>query len=77
MMRLAVVLVIGLVGGYSIGYNHGASGEPSVKQRVLELAGVNKVRDDAAKRQKAIEQLQKARADSIESAMHRTEVPHQ
>ena len=61
--------------GCTIGYGQGDAGEPSLKQRVLEGMGVHKVKDDHERRQRALEELQRERAESIESAIHRSNAP--
>jgi hypothetical protein len=75
MKRLIGVFVAGSLVGYADGYGQGDAGEPSLKRRVLEKVGVYKVKDDHEGRQRALEELQRARMDSIESAMHRSNAP--
>ncbi|MES2177511.1 MAG: hypothetical protein V4550_06565 [Gemmatimonadota bacterium] len=76
MFRLAIIFLVGATTGYTVGYRQGESGGPSLKQRALEIVGVYKVKDDHLKRQQVIEQLQQARQDSIESAIHKANAPH-
>ena len=75
MKRLAAVFIAGGLLGYTIGYEHGDAGEPSLKQRALGAVGVYKVRDDHERRQRALDELQRQRTDSIESAIHRANAP--
>ena len=76
MARFAILFLTGALIGYTVGYRQGASGLPSIKEQALEKVGVYKVQEDHAQRQRAIEELQRAHADSIESAIHKTEAPH-
>lgn len=74
-MRMVTgAFLVGATVGYSLGYQHGDSGEPSLKRRALEVVGVYKVKEDHQRRQRQLEEIQRARADSIESAIHRTTV---
>ena len=66
------VILVGAMLGYSFGYQHGDAGEPSLKRRALEVVGVYKVKEDHAQRQRVLDEIQRARADSIESAIHRS-----
>ena len=75
MRRLIGVFVAGSLVGYIFGYEQGDAGEPSLKQRALETVGVFKVKDDHERRQRALEEIQRERADSIESALHRSNAP--
>ena len=38
-MKYVLVLVIGLAGGYYIGYNDGAAGNPSIGSRIVGRVG--------------------------------------
>ena len=58
--------------GYFIGFQHGDAGEPSLKRRAFDVMGVYKVKEDHQRRQRTLDAIQRARADSIESAIHRT-----
>jgi hypothetical protein len=75
MKRMVAVFVVGGLLGYTVGYEHGDAGEPSLKRRALETIGVYKVKDDHEQRQRMLEELQRQRADSIESAIHRANPP--
>lgn len=55
MIKIAIVFVIGLGIGYSIGYRQGAAEEPSVMQKVMERFGVYKVQDRQQRREQATE----------------------
>jgi hypothetical protein len=69
LLRRTVFLVLGAAAGYAYGYHHADAGEPSVYSRVQSLVGVDNVRDDHMRRQRAIEALRQARADSIEAQL--------
>ena len=75
MKRLIGVFVAGSLVGYTFGYEQGDAGEPSLKRRALDAVGVYKVKDDHEQRQRALEEIQRARLDSIESAIHRSNAP--
>lgn len=62
--------------GYFVGYRHGDAGEPSLKRRAFDVVGVYKVKEDHQRRQRALAEIQRAREDSIESAIHRTAAAH-
>lgn len=53
MIKIALVFVIGLGIGYSVGYRQGASGAPSVMQKVMERFGVQKVKNRQDQREQA------------------------
>jgi hypothetical protein len=67
--RRSVFLLLGAGLGYAYGYHHADAGEPSVLSRAQSLIGVDNVRDDHMRRQRAIEALRQARMDSIESQL--------
>jgi hypothetical protein len=71
LMRRTVFLLLGAAVGYTYGYHHADTGEPSLFGRVQSLAGVDHVRDDHMRRQRAIEALRQARMDSIEAQLPR------
>jgi hypothetical protein len=75
MKRLIGVFVAGSLVGYAYGYEQGDAGEPSLKQRALEKVGVYKVKEDHERRQRALEEIQRERADSIESDIHGSNAP--
>ena len=75
MKRLIGVFVAGSLVGYTFGYEQGDAGEPSLKRRALDAVGVYKVKDDHERRQRALDELQRERMDSIESAIHRSNAP--
>lgn len=66
--------MVGAMLGYFLGYQHGDAGEPRLKRRALDVVGVYKVKEDHERRQRAIDAIQRARADSIESPIHRPAV---
>lgn len=69
LMRRTVFLLLGAGIGYAYGYHHADAGEPSLFSRVESLVGVDNVRDDHMRRQRAIEAIRQARLDSIESQL--------
>lgn len=75
MKRLIGVFVAGSLVGYTFGYEQGDAGQPSLKRRALDAVGIYKVKDDHEQRQRALEEIQRARLDSIESAIHRSNAP--
>lgn len=68
-LRRTMFLLFGAAVGYAYGYHHADAGEPSLYSRVQSLAGVDNVRDDHMRRQRAIEALRQARMDSIEAQL--------
>ena len=71
LMRRSVFLLLGAGVGYTYGYHHADVGEPSLYSRVQSLVGVDHVRDDHMRRQRAIDALRQARMDSIEAQLPR------
>jgi hypothetical protein len=71
LMRRTMFLVLGAGIGYAYGYHHADAGEPSLYSRVQSVVGVDNVRDDHMRRQRAIEAIRQERMDSIEAR-----VPH-
>ena len=69
LLRRTVFLLLGAGLGYAYGYHHADAGEPSLYSRVQSLVGVDNVRDDHMRRQRAIEALRQARMDSIEAQL--------
>lgn len=69
LMRRSVFLLLGAAVGYAYGYHHADAGEPSLYGRVQSLVGVDNVRDDHMRRQRAIDAIRQARLDSIESQL--------
>ena len=69
--RRSVFLLLGAGFGYAYGYHHADAGEPSLLNRAQSLVGVDHVRDDHMRRQRAVEAIRQARMDSIEAA-----IPH-
>ena len=69
--RRSVFLVLGAGIGYAYGYRHADEGEPSLYSRAQSLVGVDHVRDDHMRRQRAVEAVRQARMDSIEAM-----IPH-
>lgn len=69
--RRTVVLLLGACIGYAYGYRHADMGRQSIMRSALSIIGVDAVQDDHVRRQRQIEAFRQARADSIESAIHR------
>jgi hypothetical protein len=69
LMRRSVFLLLGTGIGYAYGYHHADAGKPSVLSRVQSVIGVNDVREDEIRRQRAIQALRQARMDSIEAQL--------
>jgi hypothetical protein len=69
LLRRTIFLVLGAGLGYAYGYHHADAGEPSLYSRVQSLAGVDNVRDDHMRRQRAIDAIRQARMDSIEAQL--------
>jgi hypothetical protein len=63
--RRSVFLLLGAGVGYAYGYHHADVGEPSLFSRAQSLVGMDHVRDDHMRRQRAIDALRQARMDSI------------
>ena len=74
MRTVTGAFLVGTMLGYFLGYQHGDAGEPSLKRRALDVVGVYRVKEDHEQRQRALDELRRVRADSIESAIHRTAV---
>lgn len=81
MIRGLLVLAVGFAIGYSYGYLNGGAGEDSLVDRGLSAVGIHSAMgtlrgtsDRLARaeggRQATLDSLRKARADSIESAIH-------
>lgn len=69
LLRRTMFLVLGAGIGYAYGYHHADAGEPSLYSRVQTLVGVDNVRDDHMRRQRAIDAIRQARMDSIEAQL--------
>ena len=69
LMRRSVFLFLGTGIGYAYGYHQADAGKPSVFRRVESVIGVESVREDHTRRQRAIEALRQARTDSIEAQL--------
>jgi hypothetical protein len=69
LMRRTMFLVLGAGLGYAYGYRHADAGEPSLYSRAQSLIGVDNVRDDHMRRQRAIDAIRQARMDSIEAQL--------
>jgi len=69
--RRSVFLLFGASLGYAYGYRHADEGEPSLYSRAQSLVGVDHVRDDHMRRQRAVEAVRQARMDSLEA-----QIPH-
>jgi hypothetical protein len=69
LLRRTMFLVLGAGLGYAYGYHHADAGEPSLYSRVQSLVGVDNVRDDHMRRQRAIDAVRQARLDSIEAQL--------
>lgn len=72
MRTVTGAFLVGTMLGYFLGYRHGDAGEPSLKRRALDVVGVYKVKEDHERRQRSLDKIQRARADSIESPIHRS-----
>ena len=66
LLRRSVFLVLGAALGYAVGYRAADSGEPSLYSRLQSLAGVDHVRDDHMRRQRAVEAVRQDRMNSID-----------
>lgn len=69
LMRRSVFLLLGAGVGYAFGYHHADAGDPSLFSRAQSLIGVDHVRDDHMRRQRAVEAIRQARMDSIEAQL--------
>lgn len=69
LVRRSVVLLLGGTIGYAVGYRAADAGEPSLVSRVQSSVGVDNVRDDHMRRQRAIDALRQARMDSIDAQL--------
>jgi hypothetical protein len=69
--RPSVILLVGTGIGYAYGYHQADAGQPSAFSRLGSLIGVDNVRDDHMRRQRAIEALRQARMDSIDAQLTR------
>jgi hypothetical protein len=69
LMRRSVFLLLGAGIGYAYGYHHADAGKPSLFSRAQSLIGVDNVREDHMRRQRAVEALRQARMDSIEAQL--------
>ena len=69
--RRSVFILLGASLGYAYGYRHADAGEPSLFSRAQSLVGVDHVRDDHMRRQRAVEAIRQARLDSLEAL-----IPH-
>ena len=69
--RRSAFLLFGASLGYAYGYRHANEGEPSLYSRAQSLVGVDHVRDDHMRRQRAVEAVRQARMDSLEA-----QIPH-
>jgi hypothetical protein len=69
LMKRAVFLLLGAGVGYAYGYHHADAGEPSLFSRVQSLVGMDNVRDDHMRRQRAIDAIRQARQDSIDAQL--------
>jgi hypothetical protein len=67
--KRTVFLLLGVCVGYAYGYHHADAGEPSLFSRVQSLVGVDNVRDDHMRRQRAVDAIRQARMDSIEAQL--------
>ena len=67
--RRSMFLVAGAALGYAFGYRDADSGEPSLYSRAQSLVGVDHVRDDHMRRQRAVEAVRQARMDSLDAML--------
>ncbi len=71
LMQRSVFLLFGAGLGYAYGYHQADAGAPSLLSRVQSAVGVDNVRDDHMRRQRAVEAIRQARMDSIEAQLPR------
>jgi hypothetical protein len=69
LIRRSVFLLLGTGIGYMYGYHQADAGQPSVLSRIQSVIGVDNVREDHMRRQRAVEALRQARMDSIEAQL--------
>ena len=67
--KRTVFLLLGVGAGYAFGYHDADAGQPSWLSRGQSLVGVDNVRDDHMRRQRAIEAIKQARLDSLEAQL--------
>ena len=67
--RRSMFLVLGAALGYAFGYRHADAGEPSLYSRAQSLVGVDHVRDDHMRRQRAVDAIRQARMDSLDAML--------
>jgi hypothetical protein len=69
--RRSMFLVGGAALGYALGYRDADAGEPSVYSRAQSLIGVDHVRVDHMRRERAVDAIRQARMDSLDAL-----IPH-
>jgi hypothetical protein len=69
--RRSMFLIAGAALGYALGYRDADMGEPSVYSRVQSMVGVDHVREDHMRRQRAVDAIRQARMDSLDAM-----IPH-
>jgi hypothetical protein len=73
LVRRSIVLALGACLGYAYGYDHARVGQPSLYTRAeasaQSLIGWDHVREDHESRQRAIEAIRQARADSLQALL--------
>jgi hypothetical protein len=69
--RRSIFLLLGASLGYAFGYRHADAGEPSLYSRAQSIIGVDHVREDHMRRQRAVDAIRQARMDSLEA-----QIPH-
>ena len=69
LVRRSMFLVAGAALGYALGYHDADAGEPSVYSRAQSIVGVDHVREDHMRRQRAVEAIRQARMDSLDAML--------
>ena len=69
--RRSMFLVAGAALGYALGYRDADAGEPSVYSRAQSMIGVDHVREDHMRRQRAVEAIRQSRLDSLDAMIPR------
>jgi hypothetical protein len=67
--RRSMFLIAGAALGYALGYRDADAGEPSVYSRAQSMVGVDHVRADHMRRQRAVDAIRQARMDSLDAML--------